>query len=253
MTLRALVVDDEAVARRRIKRLLQREADFRVVAEAADGRTAVHAIREHVPDVVFLDVQMPELDGFGVVAEAGDCLRAIVFVTAYDEYALRAFEVHALDYLLKPFTPERFADTVARVRAQRAGGDPELPVRLAALLERLAVKPRYLSRIPARAGDRIRVVAVQDIDCVIAAGNYVRLMAGGREHLLRETLEGLLAELDPEQFVRIHRSAVVRIDRVLEFRPLPSGDYTVILRDGTALTLSRTYRERVGQVLGRRL
>ena len=253
MTFRALIVDDEAVARRRIKRLLQREPDFRVVAEAADGRTAIQAIREQSPDVVFLDVQMPELDGFAVVAEAGSPLPAIVFVTAYDEYALRAFEVHALDYLLKPFTPERFADTVARVRAQRAGGDPEWPARLSALVESLSVTPRYLARIPARTGDRIRVVDVQEIDCVVAAGNYVRLMAGGREHLLRETLEGLLAELDPRQFVRIHRSAIVRIDRVREFRPLPSGDHTVILRDGTSLTLSRTYRERVGRALGRPL
>ena len=251
--LRALIVDDEAVARRRIKRLLQREPDFRVVAEAADGRTAVQAIRDHSPDVVFLDVQMPELDGFGVVAEAGARVPSIVFVTAYDEHALRAFEVHALDYLLKPFTPERFADTVARVRAQRHRTDPALPARLAALVESLSPKPRYLSHIPARAGDRIRVLDVQEIDCIVAAGNYVRVMAGGREHLLRETMEGLLAELDPQQFVRIHRSAIVRIDRIREFRPLPSGDHAVTLRDGSSLTLSRTYRERVGQALGRPL
>ena len=253
MMLRAVIVDDEAVARRRIRRLLQREPDVTVVAEAADGRTAVQVIREQSPDVVFLDVQMPELDGFGVVAELGNHPPTIVFVTAYDEYALRAFEVHALDYLLKPFTPERFADTVARVRARRIGSDPELPARLAALVERLSVRSRYLTRIPARIGGRIRVIDVQEIDCIIAAGNYIRLMAGGREHLLRETMDGLLDELDPDQFVRIHRSTIVRIDRVHELKLLPSGDYSVILRDGTSLILSRTYRGRVVQVLGRPL
>jgi two-component system LytT family response regulator len=253
MTLRALIVDDEAVARRRLRRLLQREADIRVVAEAADGRAAVQAIRDQSPDVVFLDVQMPELDGFGVVAELGSRAPAIVFVTAYDEYALRAFEVHALDYLLKPFTPERFADTVARLRARHAGSDPAGPARLAALVEHLAARPHYLSRVPARVGGRIRVLDMREIDCIIAAGNYVRLMAAGREHLLRETMDGLLGELDPEQFVRIHRSAIVRIDRVRELTPLPSGDYSVVLRDGTTLTLSRTYRDRVGLVLGRPL
>lgn len=253
MTLRALIVDDEAVARRRIKRLLQREPDIAVVGEAADGRAAVEAIRAQAPDVVFLDVQMPEFDGFGVIAEVGRALPAIVFVTAHDDYALRAFDVHAVDYLLKPFTPERFAETVARVRARREGGDPEWPARVAALVERLSARTRYLARIPARAGDRIRLVDVREIDCIIAGGNYVRLMAGGREHLLRDTMEGLLAELDPRQFVRIHRSAIIQIDRVREFKPLPSGDCTVILRDGTSLTLSRTYRERVNQALGRRL
>jgi two-component system, LytTR family, response regulator len=253
MTLRALIVDDESVARRRIRRLLQRETDVEVVGEAADGRSAVDAIRALAPDVVFLDVQMPEVDGFGVIAGIHGRLPAIVFVTAHDDYALRAFEVHALDYLLKPFTPERFADAVARVRARRNGADPDLPARLAALVEHLSAGTRYLSRIPARAGDRIRVIDVHEIDCIIAGGNYVRLMAGGREHLLRDTLEGLLAELDPQQFVRIHRSAIVRIDRVREFKPLPSGDCTVILRDGTSLTLSRTYRDRVNQALGRPL
>jgi two-component system LytT family response regulator len=132
-----------------------------------------------------------------------------------------------------------------------ATSDPELPARLAALAQSL--QRRFLTRIPAYAGDRIRVIDVQELDCIIAAGNYVRLMAGGREHLLRETIEGLLDQLDPEQFVRIHRSVIVRIDRIREFRPLASGDYSAILRDGTSLTLSRTYRERVSQVLGRPL
>jgi two-component system, LytTR family, response regulator len=253
MMLRALIVDDEALARRRIKRLLQRERDVRVVAEAGDGRSAVQAIREHSPDVVFLDVQMPELDGFDVIAELGDHIPSFVFVTAYEAYAVRAFEVQALDYLLKPFTPERFADTVARVRARRAGHDPDFPARLAALAQSLSRRPRYLSRIPVHIGDRLRVLDVQELDCIIAAGNYLRLMSAGREHLLRETMERLLEELDPEQFVRIHRSAIVRIDRIRELRPLPSGDYSVLLRDGTSLTLSRTYRERVDQALGRRL
>ena len=252
--LRVLIVDDEPVARRRIRRLLRADRDIDVVGEAADGAAAVQAIADKQPDLVFLDVQMPELDGFGVLRRVGpERAPGVIFVTAFDQYALRAFEVHAVDYLLKPFTRERLLDAVARVRESHLAGERHEDPRLVALLEELTERPRFLRRLPARAGSRIVLVDATDIDWLQAADNYVLVHSGGREYLMRETLTRLEGELDPHEFVRIHRSVLVRLDRIGDLVPTVHGDYRVTLKNGVQLTLSRTYRDRVERVLKRAL
>ena len=255
MTLRVAIVDDEPVARRRMRRMLRREDDLDVVAEAGDGRGAIEAIVTHRPDLVFLDVQMPEFDGFEVVREVGTQVPAVVFVTAFDRYALRAFEVHAVDYLLKPFTPERLHDAVEQVRQRLAGGrrEPAPDPKIVALLAEVHDRGRYLQRVPVRAGARIVLLDTSEVDWIQAADNYVLFHAAGREYLLRETLVQLEQELDPRQFVRIHRSALVRLDRIGEMLPSVHGDFRVTLKNGAQLTLSRHYRERVERVLRRAL
>lgn len=252
--IRALIVDDEPVARRRVRRLLRADGGVEVVGEAGDGRSALAAIERQRPDVVFLDVQMPELDGFGVLQALDRPPRpTIVFVTAFDQYAIRAFEVHAIDYLLKPFTRERLLDALARVRDRLARGGPGGDSRIEALLGELRERPRFVQRLPARAGSRTVIVEATEIDWIQSADNYVLLHARGREFLLRETLTQLEHELDPEQFVRIHRTALVRLDRIGDLLPSAHGDYRVTLKDGTLLTLSRHYREGVERVLRRTL
>jgi two-component system LytT family response regulator len=250
MTLRALVVDDEAPARRRIRRLLLAEPEVAVAGECGDGDTALAMIARERPDLVFLDVQMPERDGFGVVKAIPPAgMPAILFVTGHDRYALRAFEVHAVDYLLKPFTGERFRTALARARERIARRVPDAALgRLAAELRN---PPGYLSRLAVRTGGRTVVVALAGVDWMEAADNYVRLHAGTREYLVRETLASLEAQIDPARFARIHRSVVVQIDRVAEVRPATHGDAEVTLRDGTRLAASRTWRERLQRALGR--
>jgi two-component system LytT family response regulator len=248
MTLRVFVADDEAVARRRIRRYLGADAGVIVVGESADGVSAVDAIRTLAPDVVFLDVQMPELDGFGVLqALAPAPLPAVVFVTAFDRYALQAFDLHAIDYLLKPFTRERFdlALSRAKARLERRDGDAAL----AALLHEVRDRPRYATRVAVRRADRLVVVEWADVDWIEAADNYVALHAGSNEYLLRGTLTALEQDLDPRQFVRIHRSTIVRIDRIAELYPESHGDFTVRLRSGQNLALSRTFRDRVERAI----
>jgi two-component system, LytTR family, response regulator len=250
MRLRVLIVDDEPLARRRISRFLRSEPDVDVVGEVADGRSAVTALRDGQADLVFLDVQMPELDGFGVIREVGLArLPGVVFVTAFDQYALQAFEVHAVDYLLKPFTRERLQAALARARTRRRAEASQTDPRLTALLNELVERPRFLQRLPVRSGPRIVLLETGQIDWIQAADNYVLLHAGGREFLMRETMSRLEQELDPEAFVRIHRSAMVRIDRVAELQPSVHGDFRVTLKNGTYLTLSRYYRERVERML----
>jgi two-component system, LytTR family, response regulator len=248
MTLRVLIVDDEELARQRLQRLLAREDDVEVVGEASDGVQAVESIRALAPDLVFLDVQMPEVDGFGVLER----LRpqrppAVVFVTAHDDYALRAFEVHAVDYLRKPFDAMRFKEAFARARDRLAGAEVEERARkLDALLAQVeAQPPRSRERLMVRSDGRLYFVRIDDIDWIEAAGNYVKLHVGRDTHLMRETMAGIEKLLDPSRFLRIHRSAIVNLDRVREMQPWFSGEYTVILRDGTQLRLSRVYRDRL--------
>jgi two-component system LytT family response regulator len=244
MTLRILIVDDESVARRRVRRLLAAERDVTVIGECGDGDSAVAAIAADRPDLVFLDVQMPEKDGFEVLqAIPAAELPAILFVTAYDRYALRAFDVHAIDFLLKPFTRERFRIALARARERLERRDRDAG--LAALAASLHERPRYLSRVPVRTSGRIVLVDLATVDWLEAADNYVRLHGQKREYLLRETLATLESQLDPDRFARIHRSAIVQIDRIVELHPATHGDFDVLLRDGTRLTLSRTCRERL--------
>jgi two-component system LytT family response regulator len=253
--IKSLIVDDEPLARARIHELLAREADIEVVAECANGVEAVSAIASHSPDLVFLDVQMPELSGFGVIErlDSGP-LPVIVFVTAHDAYALKAFEVHALDYLLKPFDRERFQRTLERARETLKGrGDGEFDRRLGELLNEVGERKRYLSRMIVKGDGASILVQVKDIDYFESAGNYARICIGRDRYLLRETMNALETGLDPEQFVRIHRSCIVNLDRVRGFEPFFHGDYVVRLHDGRTLTLSRTFRERVEERLGHAL
>jgi two-component system LytT family response regulator len=267
--MRVLIVDDEPPARARLRAMLelQRDADaLELVGEAEDGEAALEAIARERPDLVFLDVQMPGLDGFGVARalasdEAlreglGGALPLIVFATAFDQHAVRAFEVHAVDYLVKPFDARRLATAVGRARerlaARRAAASPAaggLPPQLAALLAALpgsAARP-YVTRLAVRVGERVYWVRAADIDWVEADGNYLRLHTGtgtpqAKAHLIRKPLAALAEELDPAQFARIHRSALVNVDRIRELRALSDGEYQVVLVDGTRLKLSRTYR-----------
>jgi two-component system LytT family response regulator len=247
MDMRILIVDDEPLACERIRTLLAAERDLEVVGECHDGRSAVAAIASLGPDLVFLDVQMPEMDGFAVLQSIDPGrMPAVIFVTAFDQYAIRAFEVCALDYLLKPFDRERFAKALARGRGEhlrRGAGD--LDQRLKNALEEWNSRRKYLDRLVIRSGGRVFFLRIEELDWIEAAGNYVRLHAGREEHLYRETMARLEAALDPEKFARIHRSTIVNVDRVKEMHPLFRGDYTVILRDGRELTLSKAYRDRL--------
>jgi two-component system LytT family response regulator len=249
MMLRVLIVDDEAPARRRIRRLVSSERDVAVAGECSDGAAAVEAIGSIQPDLVFLDVQMPELDGFEVVRQLDpSALPAVVFVTAFDQYAIRAFDVHAIDYLLKPFSRQRFLLALSRARERIHARRSDTS--LVSLIQSMRDRPRYLSRVPVKSNGRIVVVDLRTVDWIEAADNYVRLHAGPREHVMRETLASLERRLDPEVFARIHRSTIVRVDRILELHPASHGDMDVVLRDGTTLSLSRTWRERVQRLFG---
>jgi two-component system, LytTR family, response regulator len=248
--LRALIVDDEPLARERVRALLAREQDVEVVAEARDGQEAVAAILAQKPDIAFLDVQMPVLDGFAVIERVGaEQLPIIIFTTAYDQYALKAFEVHALDYLLKPFDPDRFRAALERARGQLAQDRGEAQGELGQLIEYLRGRTPYLDRIALKTAGRISFVRVEEIDCVEACGNYVRLCLGNEGHLLRSTLAALEQRLDPARFVRIHRSAIVNVMRVKELQSSFHGEYVVTLEGGRRLTLSRSYRDRLKAIL----
>jgi two-component system LytT family response regulator len=249
--IRTLIIDDEPLARERIVDMLVSDAEVEIIGECGDGLAAVAAIEAHKPDLIFLDVQMPELDGFGVL-EVIEATPVIIFVTAYDQYALRAFEVHALDYLLKPFDRERFDKALQRAKHQiereRAGA---VNRELAALLADIKSRPKPLERLVIKAGGRVFFLRVDEIDWIEAAANYVKLHAGKEAHLLRETINGLAAKLDPDKFLRIHRSIIINLDRVKELQPWFHGDYVVVLQDGTQLTSSRNYREQLRKLLGK--
>jgi two-component system, LytTR family, response regulator len=254
--IRALIADDERPARRKLRELLSREPDFEVVGEAADGVEAVAAIRAAAPDVVFLDIQMPRLDGFGVIAEVGvEAMPLVVFVTAFDEHALRAFEVHALDYLLKPFAPSRLRRLLDRLRRQLVpaadpgGGEApaagDLARRVEHLLAVMRPAPEYPRQLLVERGEgRQALLAVDQIDLVRAEGNYLRVFANGAEHRRRGTLRELEGRLDPARFLRLNRSEIVRLETVREVRPWFHGDAKVVLRDGSVLTWSRRFRAR---------
>jgi two-component system LytT family response regulator len=249
VTLRALVVDDEAVARRRVCRLLRKLPGVEIIGQCGDGAAAIDAITSLRPDVVLLDVQMPEFDGFQVLQSIdADAALDVVFVTAHDRYALRAFDVHALDYLLKPITEERLAAALDRVRTHRRGREGRDP-RLAKLLDQLVADRRHLTRLAARTGDRWTIIELNTVEWISAADNYVTLHAGGREFLVRGTLTWLERELDPAVFARIHRSTMIRVDRIREIVPESHGDMTIVLKDGTALALSRGYRAAIARLL----
>jgi two-component system LytT family response regulator len=254
--IRALIVDDEPLARERMRSLLGVEPDVDVVGEASNGLDAVDAILDRSPDLVFLDVHMPKLDGFEVIETVGaDRMPAVVFVTAYDQHALRAFEVQALDYLLKPFDSDRFQGTLRRVRQQMQHAETgDLSQKLLALVRDLkGERQSRAERLVVKSGGRLFFLRTDEIDWIEAAGNYVRLHVGAEGHLLRETMTAIESRLNPEIFFRIHRSHIVNIERIKELQPWFNGEYVVILRNGTKLTLSRGYRERLQEKLGKPL
>jgi two-component system LytT family response regulator len=247
--LRALIVDDERLAREKVRRFLSVEDDIQVVGECGTGLEAVETILRERPDLLFLDVQMPGFDGFRVLQEVGaDPARQVVFITAHDEHAVRAFEVEALDYLLKPFDAARFRQALARARSRPQGLQPR---QVESLLARLRHGDgRRPARLVVRSGGRIVLVPVQEIDWVEAADNYVRLHAGGQDHLLRETMATMEARLDPRRFLRIHRCSIVNLERVAELRHAPHGDLELVLRSGKTLPIGRSYRDDVVEALG---
>jgi two-component system LytT family response regulator len=243
--LRVLIVDDEAPARDRLQALLAGHSDITVTAACADGRAAIAAIEQTRPDLVFLDVQMPEVDGFDVIAGVGvERMPAFVFVTAFERHAVQAFEVQALDYLVKPFDRARFENALARARAQIRRGRPEAggpPLRSPTLLDRLLVPE----------GEQMRVVRTEAIDWIEAAGNYVELHVAGRIYLLRSTLTALEARLDPETFLRVHRDTIVQVSRIHSLHRWHGGQFRVVLGEGVERPVGRSYQARLEQRLGK--
>jgi two-component system, LytTR family, response regulator len=247
--LRVALVDDEPLARERLHTLLTAYPNVDIVAECETGEEAVLALASSAVDVLFLDVQMPGLDGFDVLEALGemigvDSLPVIVFVTAFDSYALKAFEVSAVDYLLKPFDRSRFERALARAKA-RARRFAEPVALLRDLRADRKVCDHYAHRFAARSGNKLNLVPVEGVDWIDAAGNYARLHVGGRTHLVRETMTELESRLDPKRFVRVHRSIIVNVERVITVEPYAHGEYVLTIRDGTRLTSSRTYSARL--------
>jgi two-component system, LytTR family, response regulator len=249
--IRVIIVDDEPLAREGVRLHLDAAPDMEVIGEAGSGEEAITLIETLRPDLMFLDVDMPGLDGFGVLEAVGPAQMPVtVFATAYDQFALRAFDAHAIDYILKPYDAERFTKALDRARMHIAGRRrAQMDDRLGSLLDELRTRGQYMERLVVRSGGRIVILRVAEIDWIEAASNYVRIHAGDREYLLRETMTALESKLDPAGFVRIHRSTIVRVDRIRELEPLFQGDYVVILEDGTRLTSSRGYRERLQELL----
>jgi two-component system, LytTR family, response regulator len=255
MTLRIVVADDEPIGRQRLIRLLQAETDTDIVAACADGEEAVEAIREHAPDIVLLDIQMPHLDGFEVVAALGDAHQpAVIFVTAHDQYALRAFEVHAFDYLLKPVDQDRLREAIHRATSSAGRAGPGSTTRrILALLEELNARERARGRdrLVVRTPERSFFLRSETIDWIEAAGKFVHIHVGRSVHALRESMAELEQELDPGRFLRISRSVIVNLERIQEIQPWFQGDYVLILTDGTRLTSTRGYRDNMRRLLGR--
>ncbi len=254
MAIRTILIDDEPLAREKLRGFLDNENDVEVVAECRDGKEALLTVDEEKPDLIFLDVQMPEMDGFEVLENLDqEHMPTVVFVTAYDQYALKAFDVHAIDYLLKPFDRDRFRQAMERARAEHERRQVgEMRDKVLALLSDVGERgPKYSERLVVKTSGRVIFVKVDDIDWIDAAGNYVKLHVKGESHMLRETMSRLEERLDPERFLRIHRSTIVNIDRIRELQQQFHGDYLVILESGQRLTLSRSYREKIQKLLER--
>jgi two-component system LytT family response regulator len=247
MKIRTLIVDDQLLARELLRRLLKDEADVDIIGMPVSGLEAVEAINTLAPDLVFLDVQMPELDGFGVLAQINRAhMPVIIFVTANDDFALRAFDVHALDYLVKPCTTDRFKTALQRAREQISRNQTgEIHQRLNALLEDMQSEPRQSERLAVKSDGRIIFLRLSDIDWVEAADNYVKVHVGNEAHLLRETMTALERKMPADRFLRISRSTIVNIEHVKELHPLFHGEYVVVLRNGARLTLTRGYRDKL--------
>ena len=252
MSIRVLIADDEPLARQRIRKLLEGDPDVEVVGESVDGNETVAAVRQKNPDLLFLDIQMPMLDGFGVLEALGvGKMPATIFVTAYDRYAIKAFDVHALDYLLKPFDRDRFRKALQRAKSYLGRPQPpEVGKKLNSLLSEVRQDRKPLERVVIKSASRVFFLRTEEIDWIEAAGNYLRLHIGKEFHLLRETMNSFEAKLDLSLFVRIHRSYIVNVERIKELQPYFHGDYAVILKDGTQLTLSRSHRPKLQSLVG---
>ena len=253
--IRTLIVDDESLARERIRDMLTSDPAIEIVAECPGGKEAIDSIRQYSPDLVFLDVEMPGIDGFAVLeALPAGQMPTVIFVTAYDQYAVRAFEVYALDYLLKPFDQERFDKALTRAKDQittdRSNG---LSERILSAIEEIKTRPVHLERLVIKLNGHVFFMKADEIDWLEAEGNYVRLHSGKESYLLRDTITALESQLDPKKFIRVHRSAIVNVDRITELQPWFHGEYRIVLRQGVQLTLSRTYREKLHELLGRPL
>ncbi len=244
--IRCLIVDDEVLAREGMRILAQKDSELQVIGECANGLQAVESISQKRPDLVLLDIQMPEMDGFGVLSHlTREALPYIIFVTAYDKYAVQAFEVHALDYLLKPVDEERFERAVKRAKIMLRS-ESEWDQHIMGLLEDLeSTKPSYCERVIIKEEGRIYFVKAGEIDWIEAQGNYAILHAGKKSHMIREAMTALENQLNPQKFFRIHRSTIVNIDRVSELQSLFHGDYKVLLHDGTSLLMSRRFRDKL--------
>jgi two-component system LytT family response regulator len=255
---KALIVDDEPLARRTIKALLEDDPSMEIIGECGSGPEAVNFIHEQPPDILFLDIQMPGMNGFEVLARIEhDRIPAVVFVTAFDQYALKAFEVHALDYLLKPFTDQRFKETLRQAKTNVEMKEMNrLSQSLMALLKEHAglqtgttKRKSYLSRFMIKLGGRVVFINAAEVDWIAADNYYIKLHVGGKSHLLRISMNELEEKLDPEKFLRIHRSTIINFDRVKELHQNPNGEYVVVLKNGTELKLSRSRRERLMELL----
>jgi two-component system LytT family response regulator len=249
--IRTVVVDDEELARDRLRSLLEREPQVEVIGEAGDGRTAVDLIDKLKPDLVFLDVQMPELTGFEVL-EALEEKPNVIFCTAHDKFALKAFDVHAVDYLLKPFDRERFQTAlnraISKIQTQKPG---EAKAELNAVLEQIKPAGKAVERLLVKTQGRVLLVKVGDIDWVEAADNYVTLHVAKDAHMMRETMNSLEGRLPGDKFMRISRSTIVNVERIQELQPMFHGEYIVVLKTGAKLTLSRSYRDKLDRLMGR--
>jgi len=253
MKYEALIVDDEPLARRSIRKHLKAFPEFEVAGECGDGESAVAAIREQKPDLVFLDIQLPEFDGFDVIRAVGKHeMPVTIFVTAYDRYALQAFEAHALDYLLKPFSEDRFRDGLLRARRTLQMGKQQTPNhQLSQLLDKIDKKKNYLERIPVPVKGRFLFFNVRDLDWIEAEGNYLRLHGNGGSHLIRGNMNEMEAKLDPGKFMRIHRSTIVNLQRIREIQPWFHGHHRVVMTTGQELKLSRYQKDKLRQLLGK--
>jgi len=242
--IRVLIVDDEPLARDRIREMLKDQSEFEVIGEAQNGQEAIRFVEKLNPDLVFLDVQMPGLDGFDVLQSLGvEHLPVVIFVTAYDQHAIRAFNVHAVDYLTKPFDRKRFAEALDHAKVFLKGPKGPDTARILSILEDLRPGARYLERFAIKNGETVFFVRADEVDAVEAEGNYVRLRLGNSSHLLRETLTNIEEQLNPQVFVRIHRRTIVNINRVKELQTWARGEYRVVLLTGAHYTLSRGYRQ----------
>lgn len=249
--IRTLIIDDVQLARERLKRCLAAEPDVQIVGECDNGTRAVTFIRELSPDLIFLDVQMPALDGFGVLDELrGEFIPAVIFVTAYNEYAIQAFDVNALDYLLKPVDCARLSKAVERAKTQLTQPEDDLDSRFRAMLEDLKASSKFLKRITIKLTGHTILLPTDEIDWIESYGNYLKLHTGRESHLIRGTMQSLESKLDPEKFIRVHRSTIVNIEKIKEIYPRSNGDQDLVLQNGQQLMLSRKYRDRFFGTLG---